>query len=223
MNLAARSITILIALGLVAASVTADMTVTLSRGYGNGPGGEFIVTPSGFPDSPAPVGLAGDGTFETFCVERNEYIWFNATFFVTLNDSAVEGGGGPNPDPLDSKTAYLYEQFVTGDLASYDYADTTFLGRDGSANALQDVIWYFEQEKARFWANGSLADMFYHDALDNAPDDIGDVMIMNLYSDAARTQLQQDQLVYIPQPIPAPGAAVLAMMGMGMVGWVKRR
>jgi len=221
MRFASKGIVLTVAVLLAASPALADMTVVLADGPGSGPGGEFFATPSGFVN--APVALTNNGYFETFCVEKNEYIKLGVTYYVDLNTEAVTGGGGPNPDPLSNYTAYLYEQFVTGLLDDYNY--TFGSGRTASANALQDVIWYIEQEQGLTWTigDGSRRDRMYQDALANAPSGIGNVLVMNLYGDAALTQHKQDQLVLIPVPIPAPGAAVLAMMGLGVVGWVRRR
>lgn len=207
-----------------AAPVMADMTVTMSRGPGNGPGGEFYATYSGF--SPAPISLGGlAGAFETFCIEMNEYINFHSTYYVQLNDEADAGGkGGGTPDPLDSRTAYLYEQFITGQLAGYDYGNATL--RKASADALQDIFWYLENEQSwkASWTSGTLQYMFYQDAVANhMPGDIGNVMVMNMYTNSDYTGRAQDQLVYFGERVPAPGAAMLAMAGMAFIGRIRRR
>ncbi|NOT01045.1 MAG: hypothetical protein HOP29_10495 [Phycisphaerales bacterium] len=207
-----------------AAPVLADMTVTMSRGPGNGPGGEFYATYSGF--SPAPISLGGlIGAFETFCIEKNEYINFHSTYYIAINDEADAGGkGGGTPDPLDSRTAYLYEQFITGQLTGYNYTNTTL--RKGSADALQDIFWYLENEQDwnATWTSGTLQYAFYQDAVANhTPGDIGNVHVMNMYKNSDLTGRAQDQLVYFGEPVPAPGAAVLAMVGMAFVGRIRRR
>ncbi len=62
---------------------------------------------------------------------------------VSITASPGRRGG----DPLDPRTAYLYTKFVSGTLAGYDYTPST--GRIFSAKALQDVIWYIEDEQAK--------------------------------------------------------------------------
>jgi len=116
---------------------------------------------------------------------------------------------------------------VTGGLAPYDY-DNTGPGRTESANALQNVIWFFEDELGTdpytLGLNAdesTLADQFYQLALNSTWTDIGTVQIMNLYANNDRTGNKQDQLV--TSPVPAPGAVFLAALGLGLVGFVNRR
>jgi hypothetical protein len=57
-----------------------------------------------------------------------------------ISTEAKNGGsGGPSPDPLDERTAYLYHQFFWGNLTAYNYdgSDTSVFGtRAASADAL---------------------------------------------------------------------------------------
>jgi len=223
-----KKLILLIFLAVFSANAVASMTVTFQNSYGNTGGGEFIAIPSGFGFTPASLGETAG--FETFCVEMDEYVFFNYAFSVDINDAAVKGGvGGQNPpgsnsDPLDEKTAYLYERFITGNLTGYDY--TPGPNRVDSANALQHVIWFIEGEESMAWVDGdsSLMDDFYQGALTNANGiGIGNVRIMNVYATFGCKRVNlQDQLVMIT-PIPAPGAILLGSIGVGLVGWLRRR
>jgi hypothetical protein len=198
---------------LVPCAARADliMQVTLHDGYGDTNGGEFIATPHHFDFIPVSPDLVGD--FETFCVEKEEHIEMGETYFVQLNDRAL-GGGAPGGDPLDARTAYLYQKFATGTLTDYVYdASLGDHARGHCADALQHVIWYIEDEEAKSWHNGdgSLEDRFYRDARDHAGEDIGQVRVMNLWKNAAGTCHAQDQLVRLPEP------ASVALLALGLL------
>ncbi len=209
----------LIAVGLCTLVVRADLTatVTLSNSYGSTGGGEFLATPTNFGFEPLSLGQ-DPGQFEVFCVEYNEFIHFDTTYFVEINTEAVSGGaGGPSPDPLDPKTAFIYNEFITGALPGYDYGTGT--ARVESANALQYVIWLLEEEKGSLFDGGlsddeeDLAVDFLAHANGTSWTDIGNVRILNLYKYANRTGFAQDQLV----TIPAPGALLLGAIGLAFV------
>ena len=78
--------------------------------------------------------------FFTYCIEVNEYISINETYYANTNTAAIHGGiGGGDPDPLGSRTAWLFRQFTDGTLPGYT-------GDNASQTGLQYAIWYVEQE-----------------------------------------------------------------------------
>ena len=133
----------------VEASVQVGDRIRFTNRVGSTAGGEFGVHRK---DNANPFSPGGESAelFRTFCLERNEFIDFNAVdpsgFIIdSISKEAVNGGvGGPNPDPISSGTAWLFYNFTIGTLddliAGYSYNDTA------SANALQEAIWFAEEE-----------------------------------------------------------------------------
>jgi hypothetical protein len=124
--------------------------IGFSRGSGSGPGGEFIVYNT-VPSSNKPYSLIKDKSlFDTFCLEKNEYLSFSGNFVVGgLSRAARNGGlGGQDSsgvaDPLDPRTAYLYQQFYDQRLSNYQYENGDLRG--ASADQLQNAIWFLENE-----------------------------------------------------------------------------
>lgn len=192
---------------------------------GIGDGGEFTVNPNAelawvlnyYAASVKNVGVTG--TFQTFCLEKNEYLsGYASTYNVVLNNAAVYGGiGGGSPDPLSLGAAYLYHEFQNGTLEGYDYG----AGRLVSANDLQNAIWALEDEGGSISAayttlltnelGGTIADW---KAANNG---VYNVKVMNLYTSDGTAK--QDLLVCVP----APSAILLSSIGLSIVGWLKRK
>jgi hypothetical protein len=235
-----RRTVLIIGLCVFAASpVLADLSITTTGnggtydGYGiwqTNQGGEFTFRPSGWDPLPYYSGLTRnqggqENTFQTFCLEHSEYLYGNTTHAVVLNDRMVNGGVGPQGDPLSVGTAWLYHEFQNGTLAGYDYSNTG-TGRHTSAQGLQNAIWFLEDE-----VGGSLSTAYRNmleaqfGSVTNAKLDNNGripVAVMNLYADGHagdQNYLRQDGLVCTP----LPAGALLGFLGLCAAGVKLRR
>jgi hypothetical protein len=185
--------------------------------------------------------------FATFCLERNEFIAFNTTFVATIDTAVAMGGfgngtslGAGEADPVSPQTAWLYAEYSNGTLSNYDFGDSdgqANTARESDADDLQMLIWWFENEvNPSGWAytydnydplDQALAQQnlsaqafeWWQLAVNSGWTDLGSVRVMNLWHPVTG-ESQQSQLVMM---VPAPGALVLACLGIAAAGWYRRR
>ncbi len=187
-------------------------------------GGEFTLKNT----SSSAIGTVQAGqTWQTFCLEYPEHIQFGVTYYGAINTGAVRGGNSgqttPNYDPLDARTAYLYSRFRQNTLSNYNHDDYSAKNLqvaiwkleneldDGNGNTFTDIN-YDDYQQAKEWVNEATS------AVDSGQwSGLGNVRVINLYSSTGGNR--QDQLIIVP----APTSFVLATLGLGLVGYLRRR
>lgn len=210
---------------------------TGSNAYSAGGGGEFkVVAFTGLNPAPMGPGMSLGGVFQTFCLERNEYISMGKTYNWELNTVAVKGGisgqepAGSTTDPLDARTAYLFTQFWNGTLSSYD-VNLGVTKRAADAGELQEAIWYIEGEISSVTGQAATWVGEANDAVNGvggaAPtwSGIGDVRVLNVYTrlgDGSNGIHRQDHLVLMA-PLPPAALSGLALLGVLGLIQVRRR
>jgi hypothetical protein len=192
-----------------------DGTVKLSdaAGLGTTSGGAFWIDVTSR-SSAAMRQVIGD-PFLSFCLEVPEHIAYNVTYQVNVNDAAIKGGGGPNPDPISLATAWLYRHFRDGNLASQSGASAFQMNNTGG-NDFQKAIWWLEQETGgveNYLVRAARNALGTSDYLKDANGAFG-VRVLNLYtlnSTGGIKEYNQSQLALVPEPTTVLAGALLLL------------
>ena len=198
--------------------------------YQSGVGGEFtfkVLDASGGLDISGYVAgktsnvTPSSPTFQTFCLEVDEFIQSGTTYGAVLSDTAQQGGKNTNSgDALSIGTAFLYSKFATGSLSNYAY---TGAGRKASAAALQEAIWWLEGEQSSYTAGNlfvGLVTSTFADAKVAAGANNYGVKVINMSAANGAVCANgkpgpycQDALIYVPD-----GGTTLMLLGGALAG-----
>ena len=184
-------------------------------------------------------GPGAGGSFLSFCLEKYEFfgshtqsLYVASVSTATQNSLVSSIAGTPNTttnsfgtstsDPLSAQTAYLFTQFY-GNQAAY-------AGTESLANSMQRAVWFLEGElagndltqynndtKAVAWVSAANAAV-----TSGSWNGLGNVRVLNLYTDAGFTRHSQDQL-YMVSSVPEPETYALMLAGLGLMASVVRR
>ncbi len=211
----------------VMAAVACQAGPTIKMLNDSTPSYTFKILEDGF------AGYDAGTVMDTFCLEYHEVFYPGTSYYAVLGTAAVSGGmdwaggvygQGPlvsanGSDPLDARTAFLYTRFLEGD------------SRLTNETKLQNAIHYIEAEFLNPSVIGPKNDyvLLAEQAVAQGGEwygmGLGNVRVMSLWKNFDGTAYSghvQDQLVLI-NPVPAPGAVLMAGMGTLLVGWIRRR
>ncbi len=196
---------------------TARMHNTFNDGLVDQRGGEFLAVTD------------ANGSFYTFCLEREVSLGFTETYTYDIGDRAIGAnvdkhdplGAGAAGDPLSQGTAYLYEQFSKGLLGDSDGSGSYWDRHDLNAGLLQRAFWTLEDERD-FGANPYLAMVTALFGAEGAYESYtgSSVRVMNLWG--LKGKDIQSQLIYVPEDelvyVPDHGAtSLLLATGLGFL------
>lgn len=198
---------------LLAGPAMADVTVTLGT-TGNP---DFPYSPYRIKvvnDVDGVTGYADGSSFLTFCVERTVGIGSNP-YSATVDEEIMyfrttDGQDNPLEVALNEATQKIYSAFLNGGGKIADGVGGYF-----AANDIQQEIWYHQ-------AINTGVD---HGILGVLSDTTGweDVKVLNLWGQGQAYNADSDFQSMLIRPVPAPGAILLASMGVSVVGWLRRR
>ena len=171
----------------------------------------------------------GHWAFKTFCIEENVHMGYNTPYYVSLDAFAVRGTyahGVGDRHAINQKSTWIYSEWLNGTLPLYKEAGKK--PRQYSYTDVSNALWLLQDQYTsanpshpttaattlasiaeKAWG-GMALNLWYWDKL-------------TINNDGLATRTPTEAQSQIVQLVPAPAAAMLGMMGLGLVGWVKRR
>lgn len=151
------------------------------------------------------------GRYESFRTERGRYLQTGAALRSVADVRMM-----PGEDLLDTQAGRT--SLATGGASGRTYAIGST--RDASADALQGLLWTVEHSttsRTTDWSAGAVRARFYQYTLAHEGTSTGSIRVLNLF-DPSGLKKPNDVVV-----VPAPAGVVLGMIGLLLIGRVKRR
>ena len=181
-----------------------------------------LYTIDGSPNGPFLAVTDPHGTFKTFCVEHEVYFSPGTEYWYSIDASAYSGGVGPSGDPISKETDWMYRGYL--DRTITGYTDTNF----------RDAIWIAEEEISYATASAGAKALYTAAVGATGGDYDAKTQALNLWGPGSGIAGGDPDAVpgvgwvfYERQShlyaAPAPGAALLGALGLGLAAWIKRR
>lgn len=164
-------------------------------------------------DGNSQVGISYVGMgMKTWCLENQEYFTPSDVYYFTIDEKAFSGGNGNSGDQLSRATEYIVDtwQSAPGTWTSEQIRDGIYFAEDEVMGYVPDLTAY-NAAVATGWTK-----------FQNA----GHTWALNLWTLTFKNDGSVND-VFCAQSheitVPAPGALLLGSLGMGLVGWLRRR